>query len=217
MSDDGGATRASAVSRLDAARKGVIGGAASVAGRFREVAEAFKWSAISARTGDQMTISDGFGNEEFLCGPGCHKEAVRPGKFQCCCEEHELQCYGGMDLHEIWGGDDDETLDYKAGGNMGDLIDIHTKTRRKILDDHEAIDAHGDGISTEALVDFQGKFSNYAATRLHGKGVRKYLTEQGQRFEEYDLDQLEGETLDELADVVNYATMMAVKILAARR
>lgn len=81
------------------------------------------------------------------------------------------------------------------------------------LDDHPAVTNHGDGISTEDFASFQECFANYAGSRIRGVGKRQYFDGERQRFEVYSPDELANEMLDELADVVNYASMLAVKVL----
>lgn len=76
--------------------------------------------------------------------------------------------------------------------------------------------AHGDGISGVDFSSFIESFADYARGRAEGIGQRQYFDGAKQRFEFYSAKDLIDETLDELADVVNYSAMLAVKLLALK-
>jgi len=58
----------------------------------------------------------------------------------------------------------------------------------------------------------QSEFTRYARTRITGVGAEQYDNGHSQKFEEMSVSELVTETLDELADVVNYCTFLAVQL-----
>jgi hypothetical protein len=67
------------------------------------------------------------------------------------------------------------------------------------------------GMSAEQLARYQRRFSTYARLRLLGTGKREYGKGNRQAFEDMSLHRLIDEAVDELADLVNYATMIAIQ------
>lgn len=86
------------------------------------------------------------------------------------------------------------------------------------LTDHVAVTNHGNGVGSEGLANFVECFANYAQSRIRGTGAAQYnLDEFGlQRFEQLAGTDLCDELLDELADVISYSSMIAVKVLVIR-
>lgn len=68
------------------------------------------------------------------------------------------------------------------------------------------------GVSTQQLAEFQRRFATYARLRLLGPGADQYVRDGKQKFESLSPRQLVQELLDELADIVNYAAMLAIQL-----
>ncbi len=66
------------------------------------------------------------------------------------------------------------------------------------------------GMTTEQLAESQRRFTSYARLRLSGTGHREYSRGDHQSFEDMSLHRLIDETLDELADTINYVAMLAI-------
>lgn len=82
--------------------------------------------------------------------------------------------------------------------------------------DHPAVRLHGRGVATEDLVNFIDRMTTRTVNRVRGTGAEQYAREV-QAFERYGTDRLIEETLDELADVIAYTSMLCIKLLAAVR
>ena len=67
-------------------------------------------------------------------------------------------------------------------------------------------------MTNEELVAYQQEFTRKARGRLEGVGKQQYDRGSRQQFEEYSVTRLLDETKDELLDIVNYATMMAIQL-----
>lgn len=78
-------------------------------------------------------------------------------------------------------------------------------------------DAPTHGLTSWDLADWQHQFGLYAQTRILGIGAHQYDEAGSQKFEHLPLADLYDELLDELADVVNYAAMLAARISRARQ
>ena len=72
-------------------------------------------------------------------------------------------------------------------------------------------------MSSWDLADWQGEFSQYASGRILGIGAHQYDGAGSQKFEGLTVEELCDELVDELADVVNYAAMLAAKVMWLRR
>lgn len=68
------------------------------------------------------------------------------------------------------------------------------------------------GMTARQLSEFQSAFTRHARGRILGVGAEQYSDQQGQRFESYSIQRLISEAQDELADVVNYAAMLAIAL-----
>lgn len=68
------------------------------------------------------------------------------------------------------------------------------------------------GISTQQLAEYQRRFATYARLRLLGPGADQYVRDGKQKFESLGPRQLVHELVDELADIVNYAAMLAIQL-----
>lgn len=72
------------------------------------------------------------------------------------------------------------------------------------------------GMSTADLARYQRRFATYARLRLHGTGQREYAKADRQGFEDMSFHRLVDEAVDELADIVNYASMLAIQLQRLR-
>lgn len=97
-----------------------------------------------------------------------------------------------------------------------DWNDHGTGTSRSTLINHPAVRLHGRGVATDDLVNFIDQMTNRTVNRVRGTGAEQYAREV-QAFERYGTDRLIEETLDELADVIAYTSMLCIKLLAAVR
>lgn len=69
------------------------------------------------------------------------------------------------------------------------------------------------GVSVPELAEYQRGLTDYARWRIIVKGADTYTDPTGgQRFEEMDIAQLGKEAQDEIADLINYATMLNINI-----
>jgi len=73
------------------------------------------------------------------------------------------------------------------------------------------------GISTAELALAQQDFTTYARDRLSGTGQEQYSMPGHQAFEDMTVSRLIDETLDELADIVNYSTFLAIQLQRLKR
>ncbi len=97
----------------------------------------------------------------------------------------------------------------RPGGGHGDYQGASHLT------DHVAVTKpDGKGLLTSDLASFQEAFAEYANSRMKGTGGREYADGGGQRSLSYPPQRLALELVDELADSVNYLSMLAVKVLA---
>lgn len=81
--------------------------------------------------------------------------------------------------------------------------------------DLPAVKNHGSGISSAELAEFHQALADCGKERFLGVGSKQYETLRGQKFEGMDQDELQREMLEELIDVQNYVTMLAIKVIAA--
>lgn len=69
------------------------------------------------------------------------------------------------------------------------------------------------GVDVGKLAEYQKELTDYARWRIIVKGADTYTDATGgQRFEEMDISQLAKEAQDEIADLINYATMLNINI-----
>lgn len=89
------------------------------------------------------------------------------------------------------------------------------------LAEHNAVVFHGAGVTTGQLASFIECFGSYAQSRVTGTGRDQYVEGHGlfeqQKFEGQNLAELIDGALEELADLVNYSSMAAIKLLSVRR
>lgn len=76
---------------------------------------------------------------------------------------------------------------------------------------------HGRGVSTDELVNFMDLMTDRMAERVRGIGAKQYAKAGSQKFEDYPIDFLVTEMLDEIIDCLAYTNMLAIKLLAATR
>lgn len=91
-------------------------------------------------------------------------------------------------------------------------------TSASALSDHIAVTNHGKGVDSESLANFIECIADFAGGRVRTTGRLQYEVQDtgGQRFEELSGVQLVDELVEELADTIAYAAMIAVKVLALR-
>ncbi len=80
--------------------------------------------------------------------------------------------------------------------------------------DHPAVRKHGKGMTTEDFASFTEALADYSTVRVRGVGAAQYSGTEGQKFEQLTFEDTVLELVDELADVQNYAAMLAIKLLA---
>lgn len=68
------------------------------------------------------------------------------------------------------------------------------------------------GLSSGTLYYYQREFTKYAADRLLGVGHEQYDRADHQKFEDMSPRQLAEGLREELADIVNYATMLDIRL-----
>ena len=68
------------------------------------------------------------------------------------------------------------------------------------------------GMTSEQLYEYQRKFTEYAARRLLGVGKKQYDLGRVQKFEDMSVMELAVGLSEELADVVNYAVMLDIRM-----
>jgi hypothetical protein len=68
------------------------------------------------------------------------------------------------------------------------------------------------GLSANALFDYQRTFTRYAANRLLTVGAAQYDEGASQKFEDMSIGVLIDGLREELADVINYATMIDIQM-----
>jgi len=78
-----------------------------------------------------------------------------------------------------------------------------------------AVKHHGNGISSAELAEFHQALANAGKERFVGVGSQQYESLKGQKFETMSSKQLTDELIEELIDVQNYVTMLAIKVIAA--
>lgn len=79
---------------------------------------------------------------------------------------------------------------------------------------HEAVLRHGIGITSEQLADFVDVMCMLASERVLGVGAEQYDEGGRQKFEDMSEPELRQELIEELLDVVVYASMLALKVAA---
>ena len=68
------------------------------------------------------------------------------------------------------------------------------------------------GMTTKELAEFQKAFTRHARGRIYGVGAAQYAQTERQKFESYPVFRLIEEAQDEAADLINYATMIAIQL-----
>ena len=81
----------------------------------------------------------------------------------------------------------------------------------KDLINHPAIATHGAGIATTDLADFIRQFAELTADRVSSIGADQYGQGKLQAFESKDPHEIFQEIVEELADVIAYVAMLAIK------
>lgn len=82
---------------------------------------------------------------------------------------------------------------------------------------HPAVVKHGKGMSSDELASFTEVLTSLAQSRTRGTGHDQYAQDGGQQFEGMSPAEVAEYMMEELADVVNYASMSAIKVLAMAR
>lgn len=81
----------------------------------------------------------------------------------------------------------------------------------KDLINHPAIATHGMGIATSSLADFIRVLAELTAERVSSIGADQYAQGDVQAFEAKSPHEIFQEIVEELADVVAYVAMLAIK------
>lgn len=68
------------------------------------------------------------------------------------------------------------------------------------------------GMTSQQLADYQKQFTAWSRTRILTDGLRQYDRGGKQAFESYSPVRLIDETQEELADIVNYCTMLSIQL-----
>lgn len=68
------------------------------------------------------------------------------------------------------------------------------------------------GMTADDLFQYQRTFTHYAAKRLLGVGAQQYDRGGEQKFERMTVDELVTGLREELADIINYATMIDIQL-----
>ena len=72
--------------------------------------------------------------------------------------------------------------------------------------------APSEGMSSQELADFQREFSEWSRQRILTDGLQQYDRGDRQAFEDLDFPTLITYAQEELADIVNYAAMLSIKL-----
>jgi len=100
---------------------------------------------------------------------------------------------------------------------FGDLVeDMPDFSPLAVMDDlkaHPAVLAHGQGVDSVDLANFQAKLAELGQQRFMTVGNRDYGGER-QKFETMTIDALVEGFLEEAADAINYMAMASIKFLA---
>ena len=83
----------------------------------------------------------------------------------------------------------------------------------RVLVNSPAVMQHGNGVDVQDLASFIQNVATMAASRVQGVGAKEYGG-QIQQFETKSVADLRQDILEEVADVVAYAAMIAIKTLA---
>lgn len=83
------------------------------------------------------------------------------------------------------------------------------------LKDLPAVRKHGRGVSSAELAEFHQALADLGKERFVAVGSKQYETLAGQKFEGMSRGRLVSELVDEILDVQNYCTMLAIKAIAA--
>jgi hypothetical protein len=97
---------------------------------------------------------------------------------------------------------------------VGELSDWRSKALGAVSS-HEAVKKHGFGIDTGDLANFVEMIAGLAAERVRGIGAEQYAHEK-QDFEDKSIDEIITDLLEEVFDIIAYASFLAVKAGALR-
>lgn len=67
-------------------------------------------------------------------------------------------------------------------------------------------------MTSQQLADYQEKFTSWARSRILTDGLMQYDRGSEQAFESYSPVRLIDETQEEIADIVNYCTMLSIQL-----
>jgi hypothetical protein len=68
------------------------------------------------------------------------------------------------------------------------------------------------GMSVTDLADYQNQLCRYARRRIYGDGADQYDLGNQQKFESMSMDELWTGAREEIADLINYLTMLDIKL-----
>lgn len=101
--------------------------------------------------------------------------------------------------------------EYPQPGIDGPTPLVKGKQNRRLRTTHPQAPARG--VSAVQLAKYQRELTDYARWRITVKGADSYTDATGgQRFEDMDITQLAKEYQDEIADAINYLTMLNINV-----
>lgn len=86
------------------------------------------------------------------------------------------------------------------------------RVSERILDADNYPDTPAENMTSRQLAEFQEQFTRWARNRIVTDGVRQYDRGSRQAFEDMNFPDLVVAAQEELADIVNYATMLAIQL-----
>ena len=89
---------------------------------------------------------------------------------------------------------------------------IHSPERGPGQGDADYPTAPDENMTSQELAAFQQKFSEWSRQRIMTDGLRQYDRGDRQAFEDLDFPTLITYAQEELADIVNYAAMLSIKL-----
>ena len=105
---------------------------------------------------------------------------------------------------------------YSPIGGLDDGDDPYPSRTVDPLIQHPAVLQYGSGVQSEMLADFIQRFSRLSSERVVTVGHDQYAGGGLQKFERKTIDVYVDELVDECADIINYASIIALKALALK-
>jgi len=107
-----------------------------------------------------------------------------------------------------------ENQEHGTDGDVGEPEDWRDKAISAVSG-HPAVGKHGFGIETEDLASFVEMIAGLAADRVRGIGADQYAGDK-QAFEDKNVDEIIADLLEEVFDIIAYASFLAIKAGALR-